>query len=66
MALITFYYVLPFGIATAGFIFLKVMREVVKHWRENQVRVVMYLDGGSGGASTLTEAVQVSSSFKAT
>ena len=56
--------VLPFGIATAGFIFSKVMREVVKHWRENQMRVIMYLDDGLGGASTLTEATQVSSRVK--
>lgn len=41
--------VLPFGIATAGYIFTKVLREVVKHVRGIGHRLIMYLDDGIGG-----------------
>ena len=34
--------VLPFGLATAGYIFSKVTRELIKFWRGNSLKVVMY------------------------
>ena len=40
------YYVyncLPFGLSTAPWVFLKVMRELVMHWRRG-IRVLPYLD----------------------
>ncbi|XP_062570673.1 uncharacterized protein LOC134232701 [Saccostrea cucullata] len=43
-----------------GYIFSKVMREVVKFWRSKGHKMVMYLDDGMGGASTLHEAELVS------
>ncbi|XP_021380210.1 uncharacterized protein LOC110467397 isoform X2 [Mizuhopecten yessoensis] len=49
---ITRYYifnVLPFGIATAGYVFTKVLREVVKHVRSEGHKLIMYLDDGIGG-----------------
>ena len=52
--------VLPFGISTAGYIFSKVMRQVVKFWRSKGIRIVMYLDDGFGGGSNLQEAELVS------
>ncbi|XP_062611724.1 uncharacterized protein LOC134273549 [Saccostrea cucullata] len=48
--------VLSFGLSTAGYIFSKVMREVVKFWRSTGHKIVMYLDDGMGGAATLHEA----------
>ena len=45
------YNVLAFGIATAGFIFSKVTREVVKHFRTLGIKIIMYLDDGLGGCS---------------
>jgi hypothetical protein len=44
------YNVLPFGISTAGYIFTKVLRVLVKRWREQGIPVVMFLDDGISGA----------------
>lgn len=38
--------VLPFGLSTAGYIFTKVLRHLVKVWRSKGLRVVLYLDDG--------------------
>ncbi len=41
------YYVyncLPFGLSTAPWVFSKVMRELVMHWRRGGIRVLPYLD----------------------
>ena len=40
--------VLPFGLSSAGFVFTKLMRELVKHWRSNAIQIVVYLDDGFG------------------
>lgn len=52
--------VLPFGISTAGYIFTKVTRSLVTHWRSVGYKIVMYLDDGMGGSSELSECLQVS------
>jgi hypothetical protein len=52
--------VLPFGIATAGYIFTKVLREVVRFWRSKGIHIVMYLDDGIGGDIDYQEAVRIS------
>ena len=57
--------VLPFGLSTAGYIFSKVMREVVKYWRSQGFRIVMYLDDGIGGSSSLTDAEMVCARIQA-
>ena len=46
--------VLPFGLATGPYIFTKVMRPLVKHWRAQAYRIVVYLDGGLGACPRLT------------
>lgn len=56
--------VLPFGISTAGYTFSKLMREIVKFWRTKGYKIVLYLDGGIGGASTFQEAKVVSSEIQ--
>ncbi len=41
------YYVyncLIFGLSTASWVFLKVMRKTVMHWRRRSIRVLPYLD----------------------
>ena len=48
--------VLPFGVSTAAHIFTKVLRSVVRYWRENWIKIIMYLDDGLGGASTYEQA----------
>jgi hypothetical protein len=36
----------PFGLASAGLIFSKILRELVKIWRSRGIKIVMYLDDG--------------------
>ena len=45
--------VLPFGLATAGYIFTKVCRVLVKFWRSLGIKIVLFLDDGIGVARTL-------------
>ena len=52
--------VLCFGLATAGFIFSKVLREIIKYWRSKSIRIIMYLDDGLGGADTFEKCKNVS------
>lgn len=54
------YYVfnsLPFGLATAGHIFSKVLRVVVKFWRANGHKIIMFLDDGIGGSTRFSQAI---------
>ncbi|VDI66488.1 Hypothetical predicted protein [Mytilus galloprovincialis] len=43
------FHFLPFGLATAGYIFTKVLREVVKYIRSKGTQMIMFLDDGLGG-----------------
>ena len=46
---VTVYYlfrVLPFGLATALFVFTKLLRSLVKRWRSQGLKVVIYVDDG--------------------
>ncbi len=45
--------VLPFGLCTAGYIFTKVCRVLVKFWRKHGNKVVVYIDDGIGAAESL-------------
>lgn len=57
--------VLPFGLATGPYIFTKVMRPLVKHWRSKAYKIVVYLDDGFGVCpcflSCMNQAVSVKS-----
>ena len=46
------YEVLPFGISTAGFIFTKLLRVLVQHWRSMGIKIILYLDDGILAADT--------------
>ncbi|MEW8548152.1 MAG: reverse transcriptase domain-containing protein [Candidatus Thiodiazotropha sp.] len=52
--------VLPFGISTAGYIFTKVLRAVVKSWRAKGHRIIVFLDDGIGGAKGIERALAMS------
>lgn len=52
------YNVLPFGLSSSGYIFSKVMREIVKHWRGRGIKIVMYLDDGLGGGNGFDNALE--------
>ena len=43
--------VMPFGLNSAGLIFTKVLREMLKYWRSNQIDVFLFLDDGFSLAS---------------
>lgn len=45
--------VLPFGLSSAPFIFIKVVRTLVRYWRSkvvHAVRITVYFDDGPGSA----------------
>ena len=44
--------VLPFGLATAPYVFTKIQKALVKHWRAQGFRIFTYLDDGIGGGPT--------------
>ena len=48
--------VLPFGLSTAPWVFTKVTRVLLRHWRANGIRCQMYMDDGTVGACTREEA----------
>lgn len=56
--------VLAFGISTAGYIFSKVTREMVKYWRSKALKVIMYLDDGICGCSSYDVALVTSNFIK--
>ena len=38
--------VLPFGLTSAPYVFIKTLRPLVKYWRKHGIRMVLYLDDG--------------------
>ena len=52
--------VLPFSLATACYVFTKVKRPHVKYWRQQGVRVVVYLDDGLVAVEGVQNATKVS------
>ena len=38
--------VLPFGLATACYVFTKLLRPLVRYWRRQGIRVIIYIDDG--------------------
>ena len=52
--------VLPFGLSSACYVFTKVLRPLVKYWRAQGIRVVLYIDDGIALASSVEEGLVVS------
>ncbi len=52
--------VLPFGLASAPFLFTKLFRPLVRYWRSLGFIVALYLDDGLFAAATLEKCKQVS------
>lgn len=48
--------VLPFGLSTAPYIFTKLLKPVISHWRGSGKRICMFLDDGLGGNSSKESA----------
>ena len=58
------YKVLPFGLSTAGQIFTKIIRELIKHWRSSNIQAVVFLDDGLQTNTDITMATQHSMQIK--
>ena len=52
--------VLPFGLATAGHIFSKVLRVLIKYWRSKGYKIITFLDDGIGGDKYFESALNKS------
>jgi hypothetical protein len=50
--------VLPFGLLSAPFLFTKCLKTLVKFWRQNGIKIVLYLDDGLGIGSSLRDCSQ--------
>ena len=48
--------VLPFGLSVGPYIFSNVMRPLVKYWRSNAIRIVVYLDDSISAATNFPTA----------
>lgn len=59
-----FFSVLPFGLASAPFVFRKIQKALVKDWREQGVRIFTYLDDGAGAGKSYATASAASSIVK--
>ena len=44
---------LPFGLCTAPYVFTKVCRVLVRHWRSQGFKTLMFLDDGAGSANSM-------------
>ena len=56
--------VLPFGLATGPYVFTKIQRPLVKHWRSRGFRIFTYLDDGAGGEQGFAEACSILESVR--
>ena len=52
------FHVLPFGQATACYVFTKLLRPLVKRWRAMGIWVILYSDDGIGASSTHSQCCQ--------
>lgn len=62
----TFYVftVLPFGLATACYVFTKLLQPLLKYWRAQGFRAVLYLDDGIVASNGYTAALKASHMVK--
>ena len=56
--------VLPFGLSSAPYIFTKITKPLLSHWRRQGIRCQMYMDDGSGGHETFEGAAEVARIMK--
>ena len=56
--------VLPFGLSTGPYLFTKIQRALVKHWRGKVFRLFTYLDDGAGADQDQGEVARLSAEVK--
>ena len=49
--------VLPFGLSSAGFVFTKLLRVLIRHWKGQCIKVVAFFDDGLGAAQSVQETL---------
>ena len=59
-----FFTVLMFGLSTGPYIFTKLLRPLVKHWREQGIKTAVYLDDGAGVCDTFEKCVDQAKQVK--
>ena len=57
--------VLPFGLSTVPYIFTKLLKPLISHWRGSGKRICMFLDDGLGGNSSKGSATVDAKAAKA-
>ena len=58
--------VLPFGLTSAGYIFTKLLRVLITHWRRQGIKVVVFFDDALGAGYSFEEAFQHSATVRMT
>ena len=56
--------VLVFGLSTAPFLFTKLIRVLIKHWRSLAIRIFAVIDDILGGGRSFNDAVAISNFVK--
>ena len=56
--------VLPFGLSTAPYVFTKITKPLLAHWRRQGIRCQLYMDDGSGGHSSYGGAMEVAATMQ--
>ena len=56
--------VLPFGLSVGPYLFTKIQRALVKHWRSKGFRIFTYLDDGAGADQVLNKAMKMSAAVR--
>ena len=56
--------VLPFGLSTACYAFTKLLRPLVRHWRSQGKRAVIYIDDGICAVSNALDATSNSQAIQ--
>ena len=54
------YTVIPYGINVGPYIFTKVMRQLIKHWRSKGVPICIFLDDGFATAGDVSRCIAIS------
>ena len=54
------YTVLVFGLSPASFVFTKVVKVLIKHWRSSGIRIFGFVDDVFGGGKSFNEAQEIS------
>ena len=55
---ILWFRVLPFGLASACYVFTKLLRPLVKHWRARGIRAIVYIDDGIITSSSKSQSIE--------